>query len=498
VGANQERPEARGLSSFFDIRPAEERLVLLLLAHSVCLGIVRVTSETAANALFVQRYGAAALPLAFMAAAITNPLVSLVYARLGGRLSFGRLLSLSLWVLLMGTLACRALLFLDARWPTLLLILFFQTVYLLTGLEFWGLCSRIFDVRQAKRLFGLIGSGELASQIFMGLSIPLLLKWGSTANLLLISGAGLMGCISLLAAVRAIPQVNLEEPEAEQDSPGRSSLGRLSKNRYVVMLWAVTAFYTVSSYFIFQIFYDVASQRYPDESQLAGFLGLYQALCGALALLMGSFATGFVLERMGLAVGLLCLPVGVVGAAAIIAVSGMVPAGAGLLFGVALLLKVQDDAIFDTLYRPAFQTLRQPLPSDVRASAQMVGEGLVEPIFGGLTGLLDLLRMGARLRPAGLDSGPHPRGPAGRSHGRQRPLGATDCPLGTAQSGKEHHRAHPHRKSHDPETGPSLCRDPRRGTDRGCRGSRRNRCGGWNLPVPCRRTRQPHVYHCLR
>ncbi|MBT9586348.1 HEAT repeat domain-containing protein [bacterium] len=365
------------------VRPQERRLVALLLAHSMCLGIVRVSSETVANALFIQRYGAAALPLTFILAALSNPLVGLAYAKMGTRLSFGRLQSLSLWVLLIGTVLCRTLLWLPARWPTLLLIVFYQTIYLLTGLEFWGLCSRIFDVRQAKRLFGLIGSGELAAQILLGLSIPLLLRWCSTPDLLLVSIAGLVGCLVLLAAVRATPLIPLDQPEDNDESDTLSFKGLL-KDRYVVMLWAVAAFYTVCSYFVFQIFYDVASLRYPDESQLASFLGLYQALSGCLALLTGGFATSFVLERFGLTVGLLCFPLGVVLAAALI----LMPWSTLLLFIIIVVMKVLDDTVFDTLYRPAFQTLRQPLSADMRVDAQTVGEGLVEPIFGGLTGLL--------------------------------------------------------------------------------------------------------------
>lgn len=381
--------DPRRLGAFLDIRAHERRLVALLVAHSACLGLVRVAAETSANALFVQSYGAAALPLAFLGAALSNPLVSLAYSRIGARVSFGRLLQISLWALLLGLFLCRVLLFFQQSWPSLLLIIFYQTVYLLTGLEFWGLCSRLFDVRQAKRLLGLIGSGELAAQIVLGLSIPWVVGAVGTANLLWISLLGVLGCLLLLRSIRQEADSPLDLPEeTEEGSSPLPGPRQLLREPYLLLLWAATAGYTVCSCFIFQIFYDVASMRYTSEEHLAGFLGLYQAVSGCLALLTGGFLTSFVLERFGLSLGLLCFPLGVVLVGLAVAAASFGKGALVLVFSLVVLLKLQDDTLFDTLYRPAFQTLRQPLPSDQRATALTVGEGLVEPVFGGLSGLL--------------------------------------------------------------------------------------------------------------
>ena len=398
--------ESRRLGAFLDIRPDERRLVALLVAHSACLGLVRVAAETSANALFVQSYGAAALPLAFLGAALSNPLVSLAYSRVGARVTFGRLLEISLWALLLGLFLCRGLLALGQSWPSLLLVVFYHTVYLLTGLEFWGLCSRLFDVRQAKRLLGLIGSGELAAQIVLGLSIGQIVAAVGTANLLWISLLGIFGCLLLLRAIRRDAENQLDQPEENQEAASPLPAPRqMLREPYLLLLWAATAGYTVCSCFIFQIFYDVASLRYSSEDQLAGFLGLYQAVSGGLALITGGFVTSFLLERFGLSSGLLCFPIGVglVGLAVTGASFGKAPLL--LIFFLVVLLKLQDDTLFDTLYRPAFQTLRQPLPSDQRSTALTVGEGLVEPIFGGMSGLLLLaithwLHLGVGLQAA--------------------------------------------------------------------------------------------------
>ena len=50
-------------------------------------------------------------------------------------------------------------------------------------LEYWAVASRIYDVRQAKRLFGLIGTGEVIARIVGAFSVPLLVGWFGVAEL---------------------------------------------------------------------------------------------------------------------------------------------------------------------------------------------------------------------------------------------------------------------------------------------------------------------------
>lgn len=365
-----------------DIRPQEQTLVGLLLAHSICMGLVRVASETVANTLFIQRYGASALPTVFLLSALTNPLLCLAYSRLERRLSPGALFGVSLSLLLVGTLLARALLQISGTWPALVVMLFYQALYLLTGLEFWGLCAQLLDVRQSKRLLGLVSSGELAAQIGLGLAIPWLVRWCQTVDLLWVSVLGLVACLRLLSRLRREWTAQLEQVESEAVGPPQASA-----NGYLKLLWAATAGYTLCACFQFQLFYDVASLRYPGESQLASFLGIYQAASGLLALLMGGLASGFVLERFGLAKTLLALPTAVMTLS--LALAGTSHQTAPLwIFSLGLGLKLLDDTVFDTLYRPAFQSLRQPLSPEQRALALNLGEGLVEPVCAGLAGLL--------------------------------------------------------------------------------------------------------------
>ena len=62
----------------------------------------------------------------------------------------------------------------SSSWLIFGFLIWFRVVEVLLNLEFWGLPGRIFNVRQSKRLLGLIASGEVVARIVGGFSVPLL------------------------------------------------------------------------------------------------------------------------------------------------------------------------------------------------------------------------------------------------------------------------------------------------------------------------------------
>ena len=84
-----------------------------------------------------------------------------------------------------------ALVFTGARWLTFAVVIWSDVVFTLACLGYWALAARLFDIRQGKRLFGLITAGELAAGAAGGLSVPLVLRFAQTPLLLWLGAAGL-------------------------------------------------------------------------------------------------------------------------------------------------------------------------------------------------------------------------------------------------------------------------------------------------------------------
>ena len=196
--------------SRFGVQPAEEHGAALMLAHSAFMGFGTVFFETAASALFLGHYGASALPSVYLAAAALSAATGYGYSRLQNRLSFSSLMTGTLVTLTLVVGALRGALFLtQAAGLFFFAMVFYRVLSILTDLEYWAVAGRLYDLRQAKRLFGFVGTGEVVARIIGSFSVPLLLSFGGVPNLLVLSAVALFLCVILLR--RVLPLIPADE-----------------------------------------------------------------------------------------------------------------------------------------------------------------------------------------------------------------------------------------------------------------------------------------------
>ena len=219
------------LSLLFGIQPGEGRLVSLLLAHSFWIGLARIFTRTAALTLFLVQFDAGNLPYTYIGVSIIATLISLAYLKLGERLSFSNLLIANLCFLLLTLIGFRLGLELSgAGWLVFALPIWYEVLWTLTNLEFWNLTGRLFNVRQAKRLFGLVCSGEELAILIGGLLVPILLRLISTADLLLMAALAVAGALGFLLYITRSFAPSLIAPVEEAATQGQESTASLLRN----------------------------------------------------------------------------------------------------------------------------------------------------------------------------------------------------------------------------------------------------------------------------
>ncbi len=369
--------------------PVEWRLTGLLFALSFCIsGLPRVYTQTAAHTLFIQAHGAEAMPWAYLAEALCIPLAGYVYLR------FERVASLR--ALLLGTLATQIValvLFrigIAAGWPLVAgaSIVYFEIEFVLSSLLLWGLANQLMTLRQGKRLFGYVSAGEPVAIILCGVTLPLLLRGLSAADLFLLSATGaLLGMGLVVHILRHHKPVEEREAEAVAGN-GHPPAAAWWRHRYVLTLVLMVTVGQMAYFFIDSAFYIEAGQRYPDEAGMAAFLGLYSAAMGTVSLVCSVLLAPWLLRRWGVRAGLLALPgllaLGAVATVAVAALGGP----ADWVFYLVVGNKVVDQAFRYTLDKTTFVTLFQPLPPGQRLRLQAGLESAVEPLSGGVAGLL--------------------------------------------------------------------------------------------------------------
>ncbi|MGE0455174.1 MAG: Npt1/Npt2 family nucleotide transporter [Vicinamibacteria bacterium] len=384
-----------GRLGFLGVQPGEERTAALMTAHSFFMGVSTVFFETAASALFLARFEKQHLPWVYVAAALLNVAAGAAYTKARERTGFRQLMVGTLGVLFVSVLCVRlGLAISDAAWLVFGALVWYRVLSILTDLEYWAVAARIYDVRQAKRLFGLVGSGEVVARILGSFSVPLFVAFVGVPNLLLLSAAGLLGCVALLVAVlkrhEAAAPLAAPTRRGRRAAPGslRSQLRAVLADPYLAIVVGLAVLAVFGKYFVDFAFLEQMQSRYRDVGNLAGFFGIFSGATQALSLLTRVFLSGPLLTRYGIRVGLLVLPLTHVLCSLALVAAGGEPA---LLFW----LVIANQGIYKTLKHPidnpSFKVLYQPLKSEQRLAAQIAVETIFTPVTIGVAGGVMLL-----------------------------------------------------------------------------------------------------------
>jgi ATP:ADP antiporter, AAA family len=373
-----------------NIRPGEGVAFALLFIHSFALGASLVFLETPANALFLQQFSAAIVPYVYMLTAVITALLGYGYARLEARLAPAQLLMATLTFFMVGTgLLYGALWCSNAKWLAMGLLVWKDVQWVLADMEFWALAGRLFNVRQGKRLFGLIGTGEVIASIVGGFSVPLVVQTTGTLNLLLLSVVSMVAALGVLLytirrfADRFVPSQS--QPEHHKET---RPLPQLFQERYIGLFFSLSILAIIGFFFIDYVFYDQAASAFPDKDALASFFGVFFAVLGLVELTSKACVSGPLLMRYGLSFGLLALPVINTLTTGVAIATSMLFGSTGLFLWVVVGLKLVDEGLRNSMQTLTFRLLYQPLPESKRLRIQALRESIVEPTFIGFSGAL--------------------------------------------------------------------------------------------------------------
>lgn len=380
------------LQEIFNIQPGEERMVAIVLVYAIMLFAANVLAVTTSLAIFFETYDAATLPYTYVVLMVVGPLISLIYLRLNNRFPLSKAL-LGVHIFLLLTLI---LLPLILSWSPAPILRFSLPVYLemnitLTYATFWNLLGRIYNLRQGKRLFPLLSSGENIATIGAGFLTTLFVARFDTVNLYWISALFMIGAVALLIVINRANSDKMGEvavDDVEQARP--SGIKVLIKEPYVRLLFAIVTLYTLSIVMVDVLSYSQAEIRFPTTDGMATFVGLFMAIFGVLGLVVQWFVAGRALDRFGVIANIFALPVGLFAFMSIFAFIGSIDGTALALFWLAAGANMYAYTL-DAPYIAARNIILQPLPAQLRTQVQTTVMGIAYPLATGLSGLLLLL-----------------------------------------------------------------------------------------------------------
>jgi len=386
-------PDARpSVWARFGVEPEEERGAALMLAHSAFMGFSTVFFETAASALFLGQYGASALPSVYLAAAALSAATGYSYSRLQNRLSFSTLMTGTLVSLMLVVGALRGALFLtQAMGVFFFAMVFYRVLSILTDLEYWAVAGRLYDLRQGKRLFGFVGTGEVVARIIGSFSVPVALQFGGVPNLFVLSALSLLACVILLRRVLPLIPVDDGPKQTTAQKAARSSIGSLVEDPYLRFVLIVAFCGILGKYLVDFAFLQQVKSRFADAKEVASFFALFSGISQCASLFTRVFLSGRVLAAIGVHRGLLILPGAHVICTTLLLIAGGLALGPTPVFWLVVLNQGIYKTFKHPLDNPSLKTLYQPIPKDRRLSLSIAVEAILNPVGIALSSVLMVL-----------------------------------------------------------------------------------------------------------
>jgi ATP:ADP antiporter, AAA family len=386
------------LFSLLGIEPGEESMIAMLLTQSVFLGIFFGAFDISAHSLFLAIFDEKKMALGYVFSGIAGIILTSVYTQIQSRmkfrsfavidLGFVTLLTFILWIILMIS---------PAKWVIFLVFIMLGPLNILAMLGFWGTVSRLFTLRQGKRLFGLVDAGLIIGIIISCYAIPVLLSLNFRAhNILLISAASILTATILQMIIGSRFFISQTKTPDKDSEPGetKSILGLIKADSYIRILGIFIALSVMTAFFVQYSFMAVTREQYPAEEDMARFLGLFTGSMMIFTLLIKLTVFAYLIRNYGLRTCLALSPVLIAGftivAVLIGTLMGFTPATSGFLlfFMILALSRLFSKSLKDSIESPSFKVIYLTFDEKTRYTVQSGMDGTVNEIAALTSGLV--------------------------------------------------------------------------------------------------------------
>lgn len=382
----------RRLFRYFNLQHDEQQRVVLMLGVGFFIGIFVTAYTVAAESLFLTKLGHR-LNEAFLYAGLFGIITTLIFTWLQNIIKFSWLVTLTF----LGIIGISALLhysyhsdLFDHDSILFLLYCFTGPFTVLLLLCYWGIFGRLFNFRQSKRIIGWIDTGQLIAIILTNFLIPLLSSvfpvFADTSNFLFISIASILVAIVLIYIIFSrYSLLNNNPGELEKSVLEETRFTQIFKDRYVLLLAIFLIISTCTLMFSQYSFQTVINKQYPNQKDLANFLGYFNGTTYMLSMVMQTFVNAKIISHYGIRLTLMFVPA-VTGLFALVAI--VAPPGVGFLLGdtegqflflflFIALMRLFNSMLRDSLENPVYKLLFTPLDDRLRFGIQAKVEGVI-------------------------------------------------------------------------------------------------------------------------
>jgi ATP:ADP antiporter, AAA family len=349
---------------------------------------------TASFTTFLIKFPITELPRVMIDSAILLWIAGFLYNKAEQKLSFNKLI-----IALTTLMAVSVLLFRIAAYNTnnekffYWMLAWFNALYLLNNLQFWGIATQVFDLRQSKRLFGLISSGDIPAK-FIGYTMAVLVvPFTGAMNLLYLGAFCLIASLPfVLSIARSGQLLTTHNHKDHTEHHGSGKLGALLKNftsNTFIRDIAFISFLAFMSIIIIDYgFYSEVKHEYKNDVSLAKFIAMIGLILRLAALLTKLIFTGRVTSTLGIKKALLITPITMIILISLIVVTKQLTTNEKIIFYLFGAASIIVDVFRTVFNAPTLLSAMQPLPTHDRLRAHNIVKGIMDPFAYLIAGLI--------------------------------------------------------------------------------------------------------------
>ncbi|MFC2102570.1 hypothetical protein ACFLS7_06205 [Bacteroidota bacterium] len=373
------------LKRAFDVRDGEFSRAIQMQLYIFLIISTLMIVKSSVNGLFLSKIGAEHLPEAFVLVALFAAFFSVIYARFLSRIQLNRIIQRTLISSIVILVIFGVLLhigFLEG-WILFLFYIWVAIFAVLSTSQFWILANIIFNSREAKRLFGFIGSGAIAGGIFGGYLTSVLAKAVTSENLLFLSAVLLAFCIPI---VKRLWKQNVQGVQSEFVQKkrlkgfGEHPFTLIRHSRHLTYLASIIGISVIVAKLVDYQFSAIASAAIQDPDELTAFFGFWFSNFNVLSLLIQLFLTRRVVGVFGVGSSLFFLPFGIMlGAFVVLFIPEL---------WAAIFLKMSDGSLKQSINKASTELLALPIPTEIKNQTKSFIDVFIDCAATGIGGLI--------------------------------------------------------------------------------------------------------------
>jgi AAA family ATP:ADP antiporter len=366
---------------------------LFMALHMLCVLFAYYILKPLSQALFLSKFDIDQLPYLYVLIAIVGGVLAYAYTRVAVRSSLAAAVNWSTAIAVACLLVIWWMLRFNFDWMLYVFNIWVSLFSIVTVSQGWLVAANVFDSREAKRLYSLLGLSAVAGAAFGGEFTARLAKVMESRDLLLATAVMVLlayGCVRVVGAQKNVNLSSVRAGEADEDFAFKDIVSGIRRHRHLqVIIAIITITFIVDMMVQFQ-FSAMAKAAFHDKKDLTAFLGsFYGIYLNLVTFAMQFFLTALIVRYTGVGGTLQVMPV-VIGITS--AVTMLVPR-----LGAATAMRLSEAATRYSFNRTGTELLYLPLPTDLKNRTKAFvdifmdrfGRGLGALVLVGYTALFE-------------------------------------------------------------------------------------------------------------